>query len=296
MSSALLTSTTNDPSLFLKQMELHILMRVLQVVSRFLVANSFEFDIRSGTKFINEHMLVLLSNKLKLIPQIFQPFAILSLSSRTLNDTVITEEFNNIQVRARGTGVKYTKKVCLTPRNATPATVVSTTRGLLLFEPSITLFQRQPLAANGSIAIIPSVPFRVILTNVSNQEIYGPKQMIIGPLCSNLMRIVYLNQLYPTSTENSTMAAAVSSFQSDNENMSSPKVAQIQAPDNRNISINIPDAYAIYHDDFIRMLKSFNSMSDEQFGHIKAAIRTVELNPRATRPIHSLPYRAGPKA
>lgn len=58
---------------------------------------------------------------------------------------------------------------------------------------------------------------------------------------------------------------------------------------------NIPGDHATYRDNFIRLLELFRFTWDGYLGHIRTAPSRVELDPPITKPIHSVPYRAGPK-
>lgn len=116
--------------------------------------------------------------------------------------------------------------------------------------------------------------------------------MRMRKICNNVTTAVNLKQLSTTPTEDLTLATTVYIVQSGKENTSSAKGAEIQSPHYWRTSINISDECATYRDDFVRMLKPFKQRWDGCLGHIKTAIHRVELNPLATRPLHSVPYRA----
>lgn len=117
--------------------------------------------------------------------------------SKTVENTVTTDTFDIIQVTACYTNVIATKLIGLKPRSVTPVTVVSTARGLLRFEPDMAPVQRQHLLANCVMEVMANIPLHILLTNVSNQDVHVPKHMIMGQQCSNLTRIVTLNQFPP---------------------------------------------------------------------------------------------------
>lgn len=61
-------------------------------------------------------------------------------------------------------------------------------------------------------------------------------------------------------------------------------------------SINIVNGYTAYRDDLIRMLRPLKSMSEGNTGQTSAATNKIEWCPPLTRPIHSVPNQAVPKA
>lgn len=129
---------------------------------------------------------------------------------------------------ARDTDVKIAKQVQPKQTSATPATVVSTARGLLRYEPNRALVQRQLLPANGIMEVMANIPYRILLTNVSSQHVHVPKHMKIGQLYKQLTTIVKLDQLFTTPMENTTLVAAVSIIQGPTENTSSSKRGEIK--------------------------------------------------------------------
>lgn len=141
------------------------------------------------------------------------------------------------------------------PRSITPATAIFTARVLFRFEPSMALVRRQLLPASGIMEVMPNTPFRMLLTNVSNQHVHVPEDMMVGHLCNNLTATGYITQLPTTLTEDLSLAEAVSVVQNDNEDTSSPIGFEVQASNSSHNSVYVSDDYAAYRDDFIRMLE-----------------------------------------
>lgn len=231
MSSIPLTSLKKDLTLILGQLELLVATGDLQVTSIFLVADTLAVDIMLNTEFCNQHILGIPRNELKVKPRSSRPIAILSSYSITVNYTVTTDNFNTMQVTARNAAVKCAKEVRLKPGTVTPVAAVFNARDLLRFETNMALVLRQLLPASGFMEVMPSRPFCMLQTNVSSQHFHVTKHMIVGQLCYNVIIIVDLNQLLPAPTEDSTLAAAVSTDHSDDEYMTSSKGANTQALD-----------------------------------------------------------------
>lgn len=143
------------------------------------------------------------------------------------------------------------------------------------------------LRANGIMEIVPNKPICILLISVSSQQLHVAKHMIIWKLSNNLTTTIDLNQLPPTPTEDRTVGKIVCIVQSNNESMSSPKEAKIQALDDYRNNISMPSEYLTYRNDFIRIFEPFESMWYEHLGHIETATYIVELDPQATRTIHS---------
>lgn len=158
------------------------------------------------------------------------------------------------------------------------------------------LIQRHFLPANEIMKVMRYIPFHILLTNIPGQLIHILIHMIIGNLCNNLTIIVDRVQLHPASAEELTSLRAVSIVQSYNENVFSPKGTKMRASHDCFDSINMPDDNASYHHGFILMLEPFKKMWGGHICHMTTATDRVELNPLATRPIHSVSYRVGPKA
>lgn len=59
--------------------------------------------------------------------------------------------------------------------------------------------------------------------------------------------------------------------------------------------VDLSNNYGQYCQQFIDMLSEFEHMWDRHLGRINAAKHRIELNDRNTAPVHSTPYRAGPK-
>lgn len=189
---------------------------------------------------MNQHIFGILLHELKVIPRSSRPIANLKTCLKTAHYIVAMDSFYTFQMTARDDDVNFAKEIRLKTKSATIATVVSTTRGLLEFEPSTALVLRQRLPAIGIIEVMPNIPFRILLTNVSDQHVHVPKHMIMVKLCTNLTTIIVLNQLSTTTTEDLTLARAVSIVQGDDENMSLPKRTKFQAPEQWRSYVNIP--------------------------------------------------------
>lgn len=58
----------------------------------------------------------------------------------------------------------------------------------------------------------------------------------------------------------------------------------------------MPVTYASYNPAFLEVLSILEELWDGNLERIKAAVHFIELIPSDTPPIHSVPYRAGPKA
>lgn len=98
---------------------------------------------------------------------------------------------------------------------------------------------------------MPNISFRMLLTKVSSQHVHVPMRKITGQLCNNLTTIVEFNQFSLTSKENATLPTEVNIGQKVNDNTSTPKDADIQAPDSCCKFTSIPDVYTTYRGDFI---------------------------------------------
>lgn len=195
-SSALPISATKDLIPALKQLKRHVMIADLLVRSRLLVAGTLAVSILLGTEFINEHVLGIHLNVLKVVPRSSRSIAIFFLWSKMVNSTVTTDNYHSVQVTARHANDKVVKQVRLKPRSISPVTVVSTARVCLRFEPYMALVQRQMLPANGNMQAIPNIVFWILLTNMSSQHDNLLKHMILGRLRSNFTAVVDLNQLF----------------------------------------------------------------------------------------------------
>lgn len=59
--------------------------------------------------------------------------------------------------------------------------------------------------------------------------------------------------------------------------------------------LSFPDKYLAYQDKFINMFTQFESINNGQLGSIIVVQPRIELDEMDKRPIHSVPYRAGPE-
>lgn len=59
-------------------------------------------------------------------------------------------------------------------------------------------------------------------------------------------------------------------------------------------SLNIPEEFAAYREPLLKMLAEFWSMWDVPLRMNNVAKEPIELNSPYVRPIHSVPFRAGP--
>lgn len=207
-----------------------------------------------------KYILGVLPNELKVISRILLLTAIFSSLSKTVSNTISTNDFDLIQVTLRNANGESAKQIRLKIRNFTLVTVVSTARGPLPFKPSISLVQCQLLLVNKIMGVITNLPFCVLLNNVSSQHLHLSKHMIIGQLHTSLWKTFNLNKLSSTSTEESSYAVAYSIVQRDNKNTSSYNGVKIPAQDNYRISIDKPGDYTAYRDNFICMLEPFKSL------------------------------------
>lgn len=192
----------------------------------------------------------------------------------------------------QSTHVKVTRQLRSKPRRVNPVTFVCAARDFAQFEPHLALFQRQFLAANGIIKVVPNVPFQKLLSNISDQHIHVQRNMIMGRRCNSLTIIVNLNPFPRKSTVDLTFATTVSIVQSNNESTSSPKGDHSQVPDEWRNIISNPDYHASYREYFIRMLELFKSIWNGRLNHMTTTTNGLELDPPVTSSIKYVPYRA----
>lgn len=69
----------------------------------------------------------------------------------------------------------------------------------------------------------------------------------------------------------------------------------MEVPNGWRYYIGIPDEYALYRDDLIYRLQTFKWRWNRHLGNLITFKHSVELDPPATRPIHSVQYCAVPK-
>lgn len=110
---------TKDPILVLEQLGLHVTIADLQMRSNIFVADTLAAEILLRNKFINQQIVFILRNKLKVILQSMTPIAILSSHSKTASNAVATNYFDTIQVTVRDADVKVAKQILLKAASVT---------------------------------------------------------------------------------------------------------------------------------------------------------------------------------
>lgn len=109
--------------LIFRQRELHASFGDSQVTSKRLVADTLEVDILLETVIINQRILGVLQNELKLIARSAQLITILSTPLKRIINNVITDNIDTIQVTVRDANIKVAEQVRLKTRSATKVTV-----------------------------------------------------------------------------------------------------------------------------------------------------------------------------
>lgn len=105
----------------------------LQTKSRFLFADTPAVNILFGTELINQHILGILSIKLKVILCDLQPIAILSYSSESTSTILKTDAIESTQLTARPFNVEVTKLLGVYAHSVTIGTVFFAEKVLLPF-------------------------------------------------------------------------------------------------------------------------------------------------------------------
>lgn len=139
------------------QLERHAKIGDLEVKSTFLTADNPAHNVLVRNKFINQYILGILPNDLEVMPQSSQLMAFLSTPSKTVSNTVTTDELGISQVAACDDDVKGTGRIRLNPRWLFFSTVVSTARGVLPFDATVALRQHRLMPGNGITKVVPYI-------------------------------------------------------------------------------------------------------------------------------------------
>lgn len=129
------TSATKDHILTLRQPELHVTIGDSQGKTQFFFAGTLSVGIPLEVKFINQHILRIRRDALKVLRGSLLLIAIVYSRLNTVQSTIATDDFDTIQVRARDADVKVAKQILLKKRSVILVTVVATARDNLRIDP-----------------------------------------------------------------------------------------------------------------------------------------------------------------
>ena len=267
-----------------------LMVRLGQFKARvhFVVVTHMAVDCILGTSFIDRHVKAIMPGLRRVKFYHAPSVAIIGAtdgpkqrdfspdSKRGADATIPSNTVSNKVRLVRGT--------VLPPMTQTEVDVQTAESGLVFLQGHHRMLDRHlALAANGVMDVVPSRPFRILMSNFSTHPVRLPKNTVVATALPSPAGILTIDTKTLLGTEHS------SDYISDKGRSTPTNKDEWK----ENVSIGLKDENArrrVYD-----LLEEFRDMWSGQLGTISATEHRIEVD-RDSRPIYQQPYRAGPKA
>jgi hypothetical protein len=205
-----------------------------------------------------------------------------------------TAEFTRKSPPPSHSKLKLAKPIQKPPRCEARVMVASSTSSLCFLQNSGRTHERHKISmANGVAEVQAHVPFGVRVINTSNQSRSLPKGIILGWALPHPAQILAVPDSPTNAAEelvDGTLSQTALPTGEDLTTETGLKVASKWRSQVNLEQLSESDRKAV-----LEMLEPHKSKWDGRLGEVSATKHRIDLVPGA-RPIHSLPYRAGPRA
>ena len=166
--------------------------------------------------------------------------------------------------------LRVAKNVVLSPETQTWVTVMTKRHGLAVIQPNDDLYHRESISAtNGVVQVEPDKPFRVLVANFGRTPRSLAKNQVIRTLLPHSTAIL------PTKMSFKDFVGLVNDAESETHRANTSDVAEVEP--------SFPK------------LRKYSHIWNGSLGEITTIEHRIDLVP-GSRPVSSVPYRAGPKA
>jgi Reverse transcriptase (RNA-dependent DNA polymerase) len=149
--------------------------------------------------------------------------------------------------------------------------------------------------SNGIQDICPRVPFLVKVANFGGDEIFLPKNALIGYVFPHPTCIISLVGEEDTDVPDLPDLVEEEKHPLEENDASEETKVQDEAPKSWRDEVDLPTLQGEWKGKVMTLLERYSHMWDGSLGEIKATKHRIQLIP-GSKPVHSHPYRAGPKA
>ena len=307
-----MTSASKDKMNLVGVIPIVIRLGDLKVRVWFGVIEELAVPVLLGTSFADRFIQGIFPQERKVVPNDSGPVAILSTLVKDPETNLLVEQDPLLCVKdqsddKREIRFRVAKKRTIPPMSEAPVTVTTNAGGLMMLSPHPNLFKsRTALTAQGIMEVVPHTPFKVLVANLSNKPVDIPKHTIIAvgsDLPEKIVELTPSRTIDKKTSAGETVNAIPHYKEKENQETKFARHRNVDKSDEKRLEedwrdeINFNDKkYAEFKEPFLDMMSNFSDMWDGRLGTITAAKHRIDLDPVDSRPIHSAPYRAGPKA